>query len=96
MSTHPEVLWAQRSSESEEDKVRVLYLDLTLCTVFLIGLLFFRLGATQNIVYLTVNLTEINESSLKIDIQPKEITFEAKAGRSVVFWARLRAYRLTD
>jgi len=54
MSVHPEILWAQRSSATADDK---------------------------NIVYLTVNLTEINESTLKLDIQPKKIIFEAKAGR---------------
>lgn len=37
----------------------------------------------QNVIYLTVNLTEINESSLNVDLQPKTITFEAKAGRYV-------------
>ena len=39
---------------------------------------------------MTVNLTEINESTLKLDIQPKQITFEAKAGR----YARLLFYEL--
>ncbi|EJD04573.1 HSP20-like chaperone [Fomitiporia mediterranea MF3/22] len=54
MSTHPEVLWAQRSSAVEAEK---------------------------NIIYLTVNLPEINESTLKLDIQPNEISFDTKAGR---------------
>ena len=37
----------------------------------------------QNIIYLTVNLTEINEPTLQLNLQPNEISFEAKAGRYV-------------
>jgi len=53
MTTHPEVLWAQRSSESDEKK---------------------------NVVYLTVNLTEIDEKSLEYKLTPTGLTFKAKTG----------------
>ncbi|KAF7306486.1 CS domain-containing protein [Mycena indigotica] len=50
---HPEVLWAQRSSESDE---------------------------TKNIVYLTVNLPDIVESSLQYNLEPTKISFKATSG----------------
>jgi len=50
---HPEVLWAQRSSESDE---------------------------TKNILYLTINLPDIQESGLKYNLEPTKITFEATSG----------------
>ncbi|KAJ7102444.1 HSP20-like chaperone [Mycena belliarum] len=50
---HPEVLWAQRSSESDE---------------------------TKNVIYLTVNLTEIQESALEYTLEPTKISFKAKSG----------------
>ncbi|KAF8213670.1 HSP20-like chaperone [Mycena galopus ATCC 62051] len=50
---HPEVLWAQRSSESDE---------------------------TKNVLYLTINLPDIQESGLKFDLEPTKITFEATSG----------------
>ncbi|KAF7310503.1 CS domain-containing protein [Mycena chlorophos] len=50
---HPEVLWAQRSSESDEAK---------------------------NIVYLTVNLPDIVESSLEYTLEPTKISFKATSG----------------
>ncbi|KAJ7226023.1 HSP20-like chaperone [Mycena pura] len=53
MSIHPEVLWAQRSSESDE---------------------------TKNIVYLTVNLPDIQESTLKCSIEPTKVSFKATSG----------------
>ncbi|KAG9314725.1 HSP20-like chaperone [Chiua virens] len=49
-TTHPEVLWAQRSSTSDPAK---------------------------NIIYLTVNLPDIVESSLKYALEPKSISFKA-------------------
>ncbi|KAI6136992.1 HSP20-like chaperone [Pisolithus sp. B1] len=52
MSTHPEVLWAQRSSELDDSK---------------------------NVIYLTVSLPNIDESSLKYDLTPTSIKFEADA-----------------
>ncbi|KLO07042.1 HSP20-like chaperone [Schizopora paradoxa] len=54
MAVHPEIRWAQRSSETEAEK---------------------------NIVFLSVNLPEIKESSMKLDITEKEISFAADAGR---------------
>jgi len=53
MALHPEVLWAQRSSTSDDKK---------------------------NIVYLTVNLPDIVESSLVYSLTPSELSFKAKAG----------------
>ncbi|KAH9060733.1 HSP20-like chaperone [Lactarius vividus] len=53
MSKHPEVLWAQRSSESNKEK---------------------------NIVFVTVNLPDIVESSVQYDLQPTGLTFKAQAG----------------
>ncbi|KAL0950607.1 hypothetical protein HGRIS_007398 [Hohenbuehelia grisea] len=53
MASHPEILWAQRSSATEEAK---------------------------NIVYLTINLPDINESTLEYDLQPTKLTFKTKAG----------------
>lgn len=53
MSTHPEVLWAQRSSESDDSK---------------------------NVIYLTVSLPNIHDSSLKYELSPSSINFAANAG----------------
>ncbi|KAJ7785744.1 HSP20-like chaperone [Mycena metata] len=50
---HPEVLWAQRSSESDE---------------------------TKNIVYLTVNLPDVQENSLEYNLEPTKLSFKAKSG----------------
>ncbi|PFH54712.1 hypothetical protein AMATHDRAFT_72472 [Amanita thiersii Skay4041] len=55
MPTHPEVLWAQRSSDTDDEK---------------------------NIVFLTVNLPDIQENTLRYDLQPTKITLEAKAGNA--------------
>ncbi|KAI6010174.1 HSP20-like chaperone [Pisolithus marmoratus] len=52
MSTHPEVLWAQRSHASDESK---------------------------NVIYLTVSLPDIDKSSLKYELSPTSIKFEADA-----------------
>ncbi|KAI6111928.1 HSP20-like chaperone [Pisolithus croceorrhizus] len=53
MSVHPEVLWAQRSSASVEEK---------------------------NVVYLMINLPNIDQSSLKFELTSTGINFEADAG----------------
>ncbi|KAI6027967.1 HSP20-like chaperone [Pisolithus microcarpus] len=53
MSVHPEVLWAQRSSASDDEK---------------------------NVVYLTINLPNIDQSSLKFELTSTSINFEANAG----------------
>ncbi|KAG9051231.1 hypothetical protein FS837_010518 [Tulasnella sp. UAMH 9824] len=55
MATHPEILWAQRSSETEEEK---------------------------NIVYLTINLPDVQENTIKYELTPKSISFAAKAGNA--------------
>ncbi|KAG6872464.1 hypothetical protein C0995_009567 [Termitomyces sp. Mi166 len=53
MTTHPEVLWAQRSSATDDAK---------------------------NIIYLTVNLPDIQESSLVYELTSSSISFKAKTG----------------
>ncbi|KAI0771024.1 HSP20-like chaperone [Trametes elegans] len=53
MAVHPEVLWAQRSSESDENK---------------------------NIVYVTVNLPDIQEKTLEYNLTPTSLSFKAQAG----------------
>ncbi|KAL4898981.1 HSP20-like chaperone [Aspergillus multicolor] len=53
MAVHPEVLWAQRSSATDESK---------------------------NIVYLTVNLPDIDASTLKYSLEAQRLTFAAMAG----------------
>ncbi|KAJ3576267.1 hypothetical protein NP233_g515 [Leucocoprinus birnbaumii] len=53
MPTHPEVLWAQRSSETDEEK---------------------------NIIYLTVNLPDIDQSTLDYSLTGTEFKFKTKAG----------------
>ncbi|KJA29359.1 hypothetical protein HYPSUDRAFT_127652 [Hypholoma sublateritium FD-334 SS-4] len=60
MVQHPEVLWAQRSSGSDEEK---------------------------NIVYITVNLPDIKESSLEYNLTPESISFKAKAGSYATIFA---------
>ncbi|KAJ6590895.1 HSP20-like chaperone [Mycena sp. CBHHK59/15] len=54
---HPQLLWAQRSSKSEE---------------------------TKNIVYLTVNLPDIQADTLEFRLEPEKIFFKAKSGRFVI------------
>ncbi|KAF7592158.1 hypothetical protein BBP40_000645 [Aspergillus hancockii] len=55
MSTHPEVLWAQRSSDSD---------------------------AAKNVIFLTVNLPDIQEQTLKVDLTSTSLSFEARAGNT--------------
>ncbi|KAG8883727.1 hypothetical protein FRB97_006038 [Tulasnella sp. 331] len=51
--SHPEVLWAQRSSTTE---------------------------AAKNFVYLTINLPDVQEDTIKYELTPSKISFSAKAG----------------
>ncbi|GLB36555.1 putative CS domain containing protein [Lyophyllum shimeji] len=53
MTQHPEILWAQRSSATDEKK---------------------------NVVYLTVNLPDIQETTLSYDLTPTSLSFKAKTG----------------
>lgn len=73
MSTHPEVLWAQRSSETDEEKVRyyiiVFQFNLAHCWCLF-----------QNFLYVTINLPDIVESSLEYTLTATSISFKAKAG----------------
>ncbi|KAG1777347.1 HSP20-like chaperone [Suillus placidus] len=52
MTTHPEVLWAQRSSDSVADK---------------------------NIVWLTVNVPDIDETSLQYKLTSTDVSFKAES-----------------
>jgi len=74
MSTHPEVLWAQRSSETDAEKVCPNFHHLITCITDNYHLAIAR----QNIVFLTVNLTDIDESTLKYELKPREISFQAE------------------
>ncbi|KAF5392503.1 hypothetical protein D9757_002137 [Collybiopsis confluens] len=53
MTTHPEVLWAQRSSTIDPEK---------------------------NVIYLTINLPDIKDSSFKFGLSETTLTFSATAG----------------
>jgi len=55
-SKHPEVLWAQRSSETDNEK---------------------------NVLFVTINLPDIVESTLQYDLQPTGLSFKAQAGTVV-------------
>ncbi|KAG8978930.1 hypothetical protein FRB90_008249 [Tulasnella sp. 427] len=55
MATHPEILWAQRSSETEEEK---------------------------NLIYFTINVPDVQESTIKYELTPTTISFAAKAGNA--------------
>ena len=70
MSKHPEVLWAQRSSTSASEKV---CLPLSLQLHCLSPIL-------QNIIYLTVNVPDVVESSLEYALTPTALSFKATAG----------------
>ncbi|KAJ7275571.1 HSP20-like chaperone [Mycena haematopus] len=64
---HPEVLWAQRSSESDE---------------------------TKNVLYLTINLPDIQEDGLKYTLEPTKITFEATSGNEKTGHEKKYAFNL--
>ncbi|KAK7064686.1 CS domain-containing protein [Favolaschia claudopus] len=66
-TVHPEVLWAQRSSESDE---------------------------TKNILYLTINLPDIQEDSLKYTLEPTKISFEATSGNDKTGQTKKYAFNL--
>ncbi|KAI0762608.1 HSP20-like chaperone [Fomes fomentarius] len=55
MPTHPEVLWAQRSSETDEKK---------------------------NVLYITVNLPDIQADTLEYNLTPTKLSFKAKTGNA--------------
>jgi hypothetical protein len=90
MAVHPEVLWAQRSSKSEPEKVRIL--PLTFDRDHNSNR---RLSSTpqkyQNIVYMTVNLPDIIESTLEYKLTPTNISVKAKAGKYVLSGCHLQA-----
>lgn len=76
--SHPEVLWAQRSSETDEAKVRVFFRSLIISVV---ATTTDASNDYQNILYLTINLPDIIESSLKVNLTATGISLEAKAGK---------------
>jgi hypothetical protein len=77
MSTHPEVLWAQRSSETDASKVRTDAFFLPLREHLTISIV----GSVQCVVFLTVNLPDIIESSLQYNLTATSLSFKAKAGK---------------
>ncbi|KAJ6550902.1 HSP20-like chaperone [Mycena sp. CBHHK59/15] len=64
---HPQLLWAQRSSKSEE---------------------------TKNIVYLTVNLPDIQADTLEFRLEPEKIFFKAKSGSTAIKHVKDYAFNL--
>ncbi len=73
MTFHPEVLWAQRSSETDETKVS----DPTRICVERVA----HQVASQNVLYVTVNLPDIKPDTLQYDLTPTKLSFKAKAGK---------------
>ncbi|KAJ7898885.1 HSP20-like chaperone, partial [Mycena olivaceomarginata] len=57
MTLHPELLWAQRSSASDEAK---------------------------NVVYLTVNIPDIQANTLEYSLETQKIFFKAKSGNAQI------------
>ncbi|KAJ7816597.1 HSP20-like chaperone [Mycena olivaceomarginata] len=58
---HPELLWAQRSSESDE---------------------------TMNVVYLTVNLPDIQVNTMNYSLEPTKIFFKATSGNATTGYVK--------
>lgn len=72
MVQHPEVLWAQRSSETEDGKVRTpISIDDHSLT---------QLQFLQNVVYLTINLPDIQKDTLVCNITSDSLSFKATSG----------------
>ena len=38
---------------------------------------------SQNVLYVTINLPDIQENTLQLDLQPTKVSFKAKAGECV-------------
>lgn len=76
MVQHPEVLWAQRSSESVEENVSYLSCFTIAISVDASTLFVFL----QNFLYITVNLPDIAPDTLDYKLTPTAIHFKAKAG----------------
>ena len=85
MSLFPEVLWAQRSHPSGAEKVRTYascvrkpnLVDLDANDDANVAWM------RQNIVYLTINLPDIIEDSMKIDLTATGLSFQARTGKYV-------------
>lgn len=73
MTQHPEVLWAQRSSETNEEKVSTPKTSRSDVTYAIIP-------KKKNVLYVTVNLPDIQESTLVYDLTPTSISVKAKSG----------------
>ena len=85
MSRFPEVLWAQRSDPNDAEKVRTYASCVRKPNLI-------ELDANddanvacvrQNIVYLTINLPDIIESSMNIDLTATGLDFQARTGKYV-------------
>ena len=80
MTTHPEVLWAQRSSDTDATKVRTFIASMS---VAIVERLLHTDHLTQNVLYVKVNLPDIQGVSIVYDLKPTSISFKAKAGELV-------------
>jgi hypothetical protein len=92
MSKHPEVLWAQRSSDTSNEKVCIaasIHPGILLDAVLLCLSNSFR----QNILYVTINLPDIVESTLKYDLEPTGLSFKAQAGYANVLSVQITRTR---
>lgn len=78
---HPEVLWAQRSSDGDEAKVRAQPLSLECVAIELYSLYALVSLSNQNVLLVTVNLPNIQESTLKYELTPTSISFKATVGQ---------------
>jgi hypothetical protein len=92
-SKHPEILWAQRSSETAKEKVinlsiirhlgaRVHLLPSSVCYMSFLRCVFNC--RNQNVLFVTINLPDIVESSLQYDLKPASLSFKAQAGYATV------------
>ncbi|KDQ17458.1 hypothetical protein BOTBODRAFT_646396 [Botryobasidium botryosum FD-172 SS1] len=68
MATHPEILWAQRSSATEDAK---------------------------NLVYLTINVPDVEEKTVKLDLSDTSISFKATAKHLEQGQVQERAYEFS-
>ncbi|KAJ7820527.1 HSP20-like chaperone [Mycena olivaceomarginata] len=69
---HPELLWAQRSSESDETMVRR----------FRFAVFPLMHHDPKNVVYLTVNLADIQVNTMDYSLEPTKIFFKATSGNA--------------
>lgn len=75
----PEILWAQRSSETDDTKVS--YCSPVAEPFELIRTRPFFRSFVQNVLYITINVPDIKAETFKFDLTPTSISFAAKAGK---------------